>query len=84
MAEVMNVPAPKYRLGKVIGEIGWRVAETIAFIKGKQPAFTRDVIRSSGRFYAYSSKKLLETINMELMPVKDSVERTAKLFLEEI
>jgi nucleoside-diphosphate-sugar epimerase len=84
MAEVMNVPAPKYRLGKVIGEIGWRVAETIAFMTGNQPAITRDAVRSSGRFYAYSSKKLLETINMELMPVKDSVERTAKLFLEEI
>ena len=84
MAQAMDVPAPKYKLGKWLGEIGWRVAEAYAKLSRKQPAITRDVIRSSGRFYAYSSQKLLETVDMKLMPVKESVERTAKLFLEEI
>ncbi len=84
MAQAMDVPAPKYKLGKWLGEIGWRVAEAYAKLSRKQPAITRDAIRSSGRFYAYSSQKLLETVDMKLMPVKESVERTAKLFLEDI
>jgi nucleoside-diphosphate-sugar epimerase len=84
IAEAMNVPAPKYKLGKVLGEIGWRVAEATAALSGKQPAITRDAIRSSGRFYAYSSEKLHKAIDIEMMPVKESVERTAKLFLEEL
>ncbi len=84
MAEAMNVPIPKYKLGKLLGGVGWRVAEAYAKLSGKQPVITRDAIRSSGRFYAYSSKKLLETIDIEMMPVKESVERTARLFLEDV
>ncbi len=84
IAEAMNVPAPKYKLGKWLGEIGWRVAEAAALLTGKQPVINRDAVRSSDRFYAYSSKKLLETIDIEMMPVKKSVKITAKLFLEDM
>ena len=83
IADALGVVAPKYKAGKLLGEAGWRGAKAISLLTGKQPVITRDAIRSSGRSYVYSSDKLLNTIDLKMMPVKESVARTAKLFLQD-
>ena len=83
IAQSMHVPVPKYKAGKLLGAIGWRMAKMIGIMNGKQPSITRSAIESSRRYYMYSNQKLLQATGMKMIPVKDSVEMTAGLFLKD-
>ncbi len=83
MAESLQVKAPKYKAGKLLGAMGWRVANIKGKLTCKQPSITRSAIESSSRYYMYSNQKLLQATGMKMMPVKESVEITARLFLKD-
>lgn len=83
IAEGLNVPEPKYKAGKLLGEAGWRIAKLLSIFNSKSPAITQSAVQSSSRYYSYSNNKLLHAIDIKMMPVKESVEKTAKLFLND-
>jgi len=83
IAEGLNVPEPKYKAGKLLGEAGWRIAKLLNIFNSKSPAITQSAVQSSSRYYSYSNNKLLHAIDIKMMPVKESVEKTAKLFLND-
>ena len=76
MAESLQVNAPKYKAGKLLGAIGWRLAKMKGIITGKQASITRSAIESSNRYYMYSNQKLIQATGMKLKTVKESVEIT--------
>lgn len=83
MAESLQVNAPKYKAGKLLGAIGWRLAKMKGIITGKQASITRSAIESSNRYYMYSNQKLIQATGMKLKTVKESVEITSRLFIED-
>ena len=81
MAEELQVESPKYKAGKWLGEAGWRLSKLISLFNGHQQSITKSAVRSSNRSYAYSNSKLLNTVKMHFMPVRESVAFNAKIFL---
>jgi len=84
IAEGLNVPEPKYKAGKLLGEAGWRMAKLLSLFNNKSPAITQSAVQSSSRYYLYANNKLLNAIDIKMMPVKESVERTSKIFLRDL
>lgn len=83
IAESMHVPVPKYKAGKLLGAIGWRLAKIMSLFNRNQPSITPSAIKSSNRYYQYSNKKLIHATDMKMIPVKESVEMTARQFLKD-
>ena len=81
MAEFMKITGPKHKAGKFVGELGWRLSKFISLVSGQPQSITKSAIRSSNRLYVYSNNKLLQAIDMQFMPVKESVQNAAKIFL---
>lgn len=83
IANNFNVPAPKYKAGKLLGAIGWRLSKMISLLKGKQASITKSAIKSSSRYYMYSNQKLIQATGMKMLPIRTSVRMTAELFLKD-
>jgi len=83
MADAIGLPAPKYKAGPVLSGIGWRMLKVKELFTGKKAAITRETAHTANQVYHYSNRKFLDATEMKFTSVKESVERTAKLFLEE-
>jgi nucleoside-diphosphate-sugar epimerase len=83
IAEGLHVAKPKYKAGKWLGEIGWRLSKLLSLVSTRQHSITKSAVRSSNRYYAYSNKKLLHTVDMQYALVKESVANNIKLFLSD-
>jgi len=84
MAKAMNRPEPKYKAGPVLSNIGWRMLAFIKIFTGRPSGITRETARTANQVYRYSTWKFTEATGMEFTPVKESVGRTARLFLGEM
>ena len=80
MAEELKVAKPTFKAGKLMGEIGWRLSKLISMLNGRSQSITKSAVRSSNRFYVYSNSKLLRTVDMRFIPLKESVTSNTKLF----
>lgn len=84
MAEALNVKPPKYKAGKILSEVGWRASAVKGKLTGKQPVITRETATTANRIYKYDNSKLFKYIDYDYTPVKETVTRTAKIFLEDL
>ncbi len=81
MAMVMGKPAPKYKAGPLLSSIGSEVLKLKGYLTGKRSTITKETAKTANQVYQYSNKKILNETGMQLIPVKESVENTTKLFL---
>jgi nucleoside-diphosphate-sugar epimerase len=81
MANSLNVKAPKYKAGKILGEIVWRLLWVKGFVTGKKSAITRETAVTANQLYSYSNNKIKQEIGIEFKSVADSIERYSKFFL---
>lgn len=83
MADALNVSRPKYRAGKNLSEVVWRLLAIKTIITGKRSSITRETAETANQLYYYSNNKIVETIGHKFIPVKESVCRNAVLFLKD-
>ncbi|HDO27020.1 MAG TPA: NAD-dependent epimerase/dehydratase family protein [Bacteroidetes bacterium] len=83
MAAAMNLPAPKYKAGPLMSSAGWRLLKAMTLFTGKRSSITQESVRTANQVYRYSNQKFTEATGMKFMPVKESVEKTAGLFLKD-
>ena len=83
MAEAMDIPKPKYKAGPVLSNAGWRISKMMEFFTGKRSSITRETAKTANQTYQYANEKLLRKTGIQLIPVKESVEKTARLFLKD-
>ncbi len=81
MAKALDVKAPKYRAGKLLSEITWRVMKISTLLTGKQPLITRQTAKTANSVYAYSSEKFIRATGMHFTPLTETISHTAKIFL---
>jgi dihydroflavonol-4-reductase len=82
IADSFGKKKPGVRVNKLLGNIGWRAEAIRAFITGNNALITKETAESSQQHWTYSNAKIKEELGFEFMPVKDSVERVAKLFMK--
>jgi len=83
MAQDLNIPIPKYKAGKFLSEVGWRILWLQGLVTGKRSTITRETAETANQEYKYSNEKIKRVVGFEFMPVKDSLSRNAKFFLRD-
>jgi len=54
------------------------------YLTGKEPRLTKHLVRSTQQIHTCSSKKLIDTIGYEFIPIDQSIKDICKIFLNEI
>jgi len=83
MAVALNVPPPKYKAGEFLSGLSWRILKVQSYFTGKSPMITKQTARTANSIHRYSNKKLVEATGIHFIPMKESIEKTAEIFLKD-
>ena len=83
MAKEMNIAPPRYKATKLMSEIVWRILWVKGKVTGRKSTITKETAETANQKYQYSNEKILQGIDMDFIPVLESVRQTAKIFLKE-
>ncbi len=83
MALSLGVEAPKYKAGKFLSELSWRMLKAGSFFTGKSPLITKQTARTANSIYRYSNEKFVKATGMHFTPMAESIKRTAEIFLKD-
>lgn len=83
MAEALEIDPPKYKAGKFLSEIGWRLLWLKGLVSGKKSSITKETAETASQTYQYSNEKIIKETKMHFISVKESIEKNAKLFLRD-
>ena len=83
MAEALKITPPKYKANKFLSEIGWRLLWAKGLLTGKKSTITKETAETANQLYNYSNEKIKNSIAIEFIPVKDSIDKYAKFFLSD-
>lgn len=81
IADVIGVKRPSIKVTPFLRETAWRLEWLKSKITGKKAFITKETARNSGLQYFYSSEKLLNTIDFEYRPIRQTIEETGQVFL---
>jgi dihydroflavonol-4-reductase len=82
IADRFGKPRPSIKVNRILSNIGWRLEWLRTLILQNQPLITKETAHNSQLRWYYSNEKIKKELAIEFMPVKDSVERVANLFLK--
>jgi dihydroflavonol-4-reductase len=66
-----------------LAEIGWRLEAVRRIFTGKNPMITKETARNGMMQWNVSNQKIKNQLGIEFIPIKKSIEDTAKYFLRE-
>ncbi len=82
MALSLGVEPPKYKAGKFVSELTWRLLKIRFWLTGKRPLITRQTARTANSVYRYSNEKIIKATGMNFLPMEESIKRIAEAFLK--
>ena len=83
MAEALKVKPPRIPAGPFLSELSWRVLKVLSWITQKPPLITKETAATANRNFRYSNQKFIKATNMSFKPVKETINQTARIFLQE-
>lgn len=83
VANALGKKHPHIKAPYFTGQIAWRLEKLQTFLSGKNPLITKETAHTAYQKYHYSSEKIKKTLNIEFMPMQQSVNDTCKLFLKD-
>lgn len=83
IAEFLGKKPPSIPVSPFMGEIAWRLMAIQGLLSGKRHAVTRETARTASKRYYYSAEKIKKLLNIEFMPVEQSLADSCKVFREE-
>jgi dihydroflavonol-4-reductase len=81
IASALDKPPPRIHATPFLISLAWRMSWLISKFNGKQRSITRDTVKSSKRKSLFSNEKIRQATGMDFIPVKQSVQDTARHFL---
>ena len=84
IAKSLNKRPPKIHATPFMISLAWRLNWLVSRISGKPRRIPRDAVRSSKRIARFSNEKIRQSIGMDFIPVKQSIEDTARHFLDTV
>lgn len=82
ITQELKVPAPKYRISPLMGELAWRLAGVQSLLTGKAPQITKENIRQAALEYVFENKKSRDMLDFEYTPLAQTIAETAKAYLQ--
>jgi dihydroflavonol-4-reductase len=83
IARSLECPVPDLYASPTLGNIAWRFEWLRAKATGKPPLITRETVSAGQNTTYFSSKKIEETLGFVFTPIKESVEKTCKIYKAE-
>ena len=83
IADSFNKPHATIKVNKTLSSIGWRLLKVIGFLTNTKPFITKETAMAAVSTYYYSNEKIKKAINIEFIPIKESVNDIATIFIEE-
>ncbi len=80
MSEALGKKPPKYKAGRFLSALVWRVLAVQSIFTGKKSSITRETATTANQLYRYSNAKVVEALNHEFIPIRESLYRTAEFF----
>ncbi len=84
MAESLKVMPPKQKAGPLLSSIYWRALKIRSLITGKTAVVTKETARTAQQHYSYDNSKFLHQFDFKYRPVRETIELTADIFLQEV
>ncbi len=72
-SEVFGVKAPKYKAGRILTGIAWRLERLKYYILRREPSMTKETARTSQHKSVYSDAKLQSLYPLDYIPIKDAL-----------
>lgn len=83
IADALEKPRPSFHASDFMLSLAWRAAVLWGLISGQRPAITREAVAGSNAVRKFSGNKICRLLNMEYIPVSQSVKQTAAYFKQE-
>lgn len=80
VAEALGVKPPKYKVGKILRGLSWRLAWLQAKLTGKRPFLTRETARNSSWVFYYDNQKSLQPFDFAYTPIAQTIRETAEAY----
>ncbi|MEQ8704870.1 MAG: NAD-dependent epimerase/dehydratase family protein [Phaeodactylibacter sp.] len=80
IAKALQVPPPKYKVGKMLRGLFWRLAWLQAKLMNKPPFLTRETARNSSWVFYYDNQKSLRYFDFKYTPIAETIKDTAAAY----
>ena len=68
----------------MLAQLAWRIEKVRTWITGKEPVITKESARIAVKEEYYSNDKIKAALNIEFTPIKQAIENTCKLFINDV
>lgn len=82
VANALNASPPKFRVGKMLRGLSWRLAWLQAKLTGKRPFLTRETARNSSWVFYYNNEKSQQQFGFQYTPIEQTIRDTAAAYLK--
>ncbi|MCK4663440.1 MAG: NAD-dependent epimerase/dehydratase family protein [Bacteroidales bacterium] len=83
IAESLGKKIPNISISKLVFDIVYKYNSLLSKISGKEPVITNDTARISFQKSYYSNQKIIDAINVDFIPIKESINQIALKFLKD-
>ena len=84
LANALGRTPPSIFANRLLSSIAWRLNWIWTFFSRSNPLITKETARAANAQQVYSNKKIRETLGIEFIPIRESIDYTAKVFLTEV
>lgn len=82
LASEMKRQLPKYEVGTLMAEIGWRASHLLSTITGQPPYLDRIVARITQNDYVFDNRKSIAQIGLKYRDLASTIKESARVYLD--
>jgi len=82
LADNLEKTRPGIRAGKILSGLAWRFDAIRSFFSQREPTVTRDATRFANKVFRYDNSKVIESINCDFIPIKNTLKDMCETFLK--
>jgi nucleoside-diphosphate-sugar epimerase len=83
VAEHCKTTTPQIRIPGIALSFAWRIEKLRSIISGKPPLVTEETVRSSLNTYRYSSDAIKQALNVEFIPIRQTIDEMCEFMKDE-
>jgi len=83
IASSLNVKKPKYNAGRMLSALAWRAEYLKSLLTRNAPLITKETAYTAQNKHLYTNEKIINALNYNFIPIKQSIMDTGRLFLKE-
>lgn len=79
-AHYSGAKPPKYRAGRFLSELAWRLEKVRSFMTGQKPLLSKETARNANIKRNFSNKKIINAIGINFRSISEAAENTSRFF----